>query len=385
MENEQVKDREDKSSATTALTTQASPDQMRTNMQRMSEMIKLKKLFLQENLQKGIENDYAEIPGTNKLSLLKPGAEKLLDWHGYYAKFVLTSEKEDWGAGLFAYTYRCEIRMKGSNDLVADCEGDASSYESKYRFEWKYGDKLPAGTKTEGLLSRGEGNSIQYQVIVANPADKRNTIRKMAQKRALIGATVVATATSGLFAADVDPDDESGSGGHQQESGGNGERNSTPSGDHGGPISDKQSKRLYAIRKNHNINDGEFKAWLKAKYGIDDDRKIGYKVYEDICKACESGHLEIPASKPTSETAKPESSQQEPASSAPASGGKITVAQVKDFYMLLTSLGKSEHDFKEWLPIAMPKYEGKGVNDLQSADVDYIKEQYTMYCQGEAA
>lgn len=380
--NEEVRDREDRSPAPgSALITQASPDQMQANMERMKAMIELKKKFLQDNLVEGIERDYAVIPGTQKRSLLKPGAEKLLDWHGYSVQFVLTAEKEDLEIGLFAYTYRCVIKQKGSNVIIADCEGDASSYESKYRFEWKYDSELPKGVDKETLTKKQCGTVdkpyFKYQFIVANAADKRNTIRKMAQKRALIGATVLATATSDLFAADADPDDPDATTDAQNT--GNGESHTQPTGDYGGPISDKQGKRLYAIRKNHNIADGEFKTWLKAKYGIDDDRAIGYKIYEEICKACESGHLEMPASKPAADPTPAKETAQ------PASGGKISIPQIKDFSMLLGSLKKSENQFKEWLAVAYPQMAGWGINDLMSADVDKIKSDFQLYCQGEAA
>lgn len=380
--NEEVKDREDRQApVSTALMTQASPDQMQANMDRMSAMLKLKRKFLNENLAPGIERDYAAIPGTDKLSLLKPGAEKLLDWHGYYATFALTAEKEDWDIGLFAYTYRCEIKQKGSNTLVADCEGDASSWESKYRFEWKYESELPKGVDKDTLVKKQFGRDdhtyFKYQTIVANAADKRNTIRKMAQKRALIGATVLATATSDLFAADVDPDDPEGDAGSRtgENAGGKG------SGDTGEVISEKQGKRLYGIRMGKNIDNKTFKSWLKTHYGYDDDRKISKAHYDEIVKICESGTLTVPTA-----PAKPAADPAPAATSGkPATGGKISAAQTKDVFMLLNSFGKTEYEFKEWLAIAYPQMAGYGINDLLSADVDRIKESFTLYCQGESA
>lgn len=359
-----------------ALVAQASPDQMAANMERMKSMIELKRKFLQDNLKEGIENDYAVIPGTNKRSLLKPGAEKLLDWHGLYPSIELMSEKEDWEIGLFAYTYRCTIKQKGTNLPVSECDGDASSYESKYRFEWKYASDLPAGVDRDTLPQKEYGKTIKYQVIVANAADKRNTVRKMAQKRALLGATVLATATSDLFAADVDPEGD----GEQTQPTGNGTTETKTAGDYGNPISDKQGKRLYAIRMNAKIDDATFKVWLKARYGIEDDRAIGYKVYDEICKACESGHLEMP---------QPAQSATEPVkagtSAAPVAGAKITVPQIKDMNMLLGELKQTEGQFKEWLDEAFPQYAGRGINDLLSSDVDGIKAAFRQWATGSLA
>lgn len=196
--------------------------EMKAKMANMKEMIKMKRDFLRDNLTEGLHNDYAKIPGTPRNSLLKPGAEKLLDWHGYYPCFTMVASKEDFDMGLFAYVYRCEIKKKGSNVLVAQCEGDASNMEAKYRFEWRTAENLPAGMTIEGLPARNFGNDSdpywKYQIAVENPADKRNTIRKMAQKRAFIGATVLATATSDLFDTKDpdDPDDATGTTGGTQ-------------------------------------------------------------------------------------------------------------------------------------------------------------------------
>lgn len=370
-------------SPTTALVAQASPEVMAANMQRMSAMIELKRKFLQENLKEGIEKDYAVIPGTKKLSLLKPGAEKLLDWHGLYPSVQLMSEKEDWDIGLFAYTYRCTIKQKGSNLPVAECDGDASSYESKYRFEWKYASELPAGIDHNSLPKKGTGNNIKYQVIVANPADKRNTVRKMAQKRALIGATVLATATSDLFAADVDPEGEgdgtegqSGNGSSQGASGSSGPK------DYGKPISEAQCRRFFGLMKGTTITKDQLLAYIKAKYGFESLEAVGWKAYDDICKAIESGHLEM--AKPAA-AAPAETQPSAPAASTPATGPKASVAQIKDMSMMLAELGQTESQFKEWLAEAYPQYAGRGINDLLSADVDGIKAQFRAWVKGEIA
>lgn len=370
-------------SPTTALVAQASPEVMAANMQRMSAMIELKRKFLQENLKEGIEKDYAVIPGTKKLSLLKPGAEKLLDWHGLYPSVQLMSEKEDWDIGLFAYTYRCTIKQKGSNLPVAECDGDASSYESKYRFEWKYASELPAGIDHNTLPKREFGKTVKYQMVVANPADKRNTVRKMAQKRALIGATVLATATSDLFAADVDPEGEgdgtegqSGNGSSQGASGSSGPK------DYGKPISEAQCRRFFGLMKGTTITKDQLLAYIKAKYGFESLEAVGWKAYDDICKAIESGHLEM--AKPAA-AAPAETQPSAPAASTPATGPKASVAQIKDMSMMLAELGQTESQFKEWLAEAYPQYAGRGINDLLSADVDGIKAQFRAWVKGEIA
>lgn len=347
---------------------------LRSRMQHMQTMIELKREFLKNNLKEGIDRDYAKIPGTQKNSLLKPGAEKLLDWHGYYATFELRAHKEDWDIGLFAYTYRCVIMQRGSNVILCDCEGDCSNMESKYRFEWKKESDLPVGADIKTLIAKNFGSSerpfIKYQVVVANGADKRNTMRKMAQKRALIGATVLATATSDLFSADEPEDpEEKGPGTGSASSSTHNETGTAAAGadnkaDYGNPISEPQGKRLYAIRKTHKIDDKEFKDWLKAKYGWTSDREIGYKAYEEICKACESGKLEMPA-----EATPTESAPKEPAA---APGAKVSVIQIKAINAAIRENEKDSKDFQTFLEIFDRAYVGKGVNDILASDFDQL-------------
>lgn len=293
-----------------SIATLVDPTNLRAKMTRMKEVIELKRLFLKENLHEGADKDYAVIQGCGKRPmLLKPGAEKLLDWHGYYPAFELVAQKEDDDLGIYSYVYRCTIKQRGSNMVIAQCEGDASTMESKYRFEWKTADQLPAGTMVDTLESKKDDyGKIRYRVLVAHPADKRNTVRKMAQKRALIGATVLATATSDLFATEEPPDGGGDSGG-----GGNEGKQGQPTGDYGDPISGPQANRLHVIRKKANISEAQLLAWLKAKYGITKIEAIGWKLYKEICTAVENQRLDMPEpekpvdEKPTTNATSPNS------------------------------------------------------------------------------
>lgn len=346
-----------------------SVEEMQARMARMSALLDLRETFIREKMVKG--QDYGLVPGAKKPSLWKSGAEKILMWYGYYAYLELTSEKEDFGAEIFAYVYRCEIRQVGTNIAVAVCEGDCSTRETKYGYRWVARDQLPENADVSSLSSRIENGKTQYRVLSDNPADKRNTARKMAQKRAFVGATMIGCALSSIFDQEMPPGDD------DEQSG-----NLNPE-EYGEPINDKQGKRLYAIRMNKGIDNKAFRTWLKAKYNLDDDRKIGINIYDEICKACESGKLEMPAkSTPAQPATDPTPAQG--AGSPASTGAKISVAQTKDFYMLLNSLGKTENQFKEWLSLAYPQMAGNGINDLMSADVDAIKHAFHQYCDGEA-
>jgi hypothetical protein len=346
----------------------SSISELQSRMQHMQAMIDLKRQFLKNNLNEGIDRDYAVIPGTNKNSLLKPGAEKLLDWHGFYASFEIKAQVEDWDRDLFAYTYRCIIRQRGTNVILGDCEGDCSTMESKYRFEWKYLNDIPAGLDPKSLVSKNFGNQehprIKYQVVIANAADKRNTVRKMAQKRAFIGATVLATATSDLFTADELPEDE-------PPPGSTGQPGTVGKTDYGDLISEAQGKRLWAIRSQPKIEKGEFSTWLKAKYGLDSDKEIGKRIYEEICKACESGKLEMPAKPAAEPEAKP--TENHPPETQP-SGATLSVSQIKAINAAIHENKKTEKQFVAFLEEFSSGYVGKKINDILASDFDRLME-----------
>src|SRR5918997_2888189 len=82
--------------------------------------------------------DYGVIPGTEKLTLLKPGAEKLTTFFGLSTRFQLIERIEDWtgaehdGEPFFYYLYRCQLWR--ADLLIAEADGSCNSRETKYRY-----------------------------------------------------------------------------------------------------------------------------------------------------------------------------------------------------------------------------------------------------------
>lgn len=124
--------------------------------------------FVRAILKRG--EDYGKIPGTGKATLLKPGAEKLCNFFGLFPDFVTEKEIEDWEAGFFCYRVKCILRREG--DPVASGIASCNSKERKYR------------------------NAPGFDLV--------NTILKMAQKRALIAATLIACNASEMFTQDIE-------------------------------------------------------------------------------------------------------------------------------------------------------------------------------------
>lgn len=169
-----------------------------------------------------VENeDYGVIPGTPKPTLLKPGAEKLCMVFGLAPDFRTAKAVEDWEGGFFHYEVECRLISKRTGALVGNGMGSANTKEPRYRWRnaspscpecgkelrrSKQGDGWYCWTKTGGCgknLARNEVGPVG-KVENPEPYELVNTVLKMAQKRALVAATLVATAASGIFTQDIE-------------------------------------------------------------------------------------------------------------------------------------------------------------------------------------
>jgi len=128
----------------------------------------------------------------------------------------------------------------------------------------------------------GTANSLEKKHRNAQPWDIQNTLYKMACKRALVAATLNATAASDIFTQDLedgipetsspkpDPDD------------------TKPKETNFDYITEPQRNRLYAISKKAQISDDKIKAYLKEKYDIESSRFIKKRDYPKICEWAEN-------------------------------------------------------------------------------------------------
>lgn len=153
--------------------------------------------------------DFGVIPGTgDKPTLLKPGAEKLCSLFGLSPEFEIVDSIRDFETGLFYFHYRC--RLSRSGEFVAAGEGSANSKEKKYRyrnvFEWEATDEQKENAVRVDTRKKRNGSGT-YKVYVfenTEPFDLINTLQKMAQKRALVAATLIAANASEFFTQDVE-------------------------------------------------------------------------------------------------------------------------------------------------------------------------------------
>jgi len=184
--------------------------------------------FVKEYLREG--EDYGTIPGTPKPTLYKPGADKLCELYGISDTYDILDKVEDFSMNppLFDYTIRCTLTRIRTQLPVSTGLGSCNSYEGRYR--WREGQRLcphckkPAIIKGKEEFGGGflcfakEGGcgakfpdndpSITSQTVgkIENDdvATLKNTILKMAKKRAKVDATLAATRSSGIFTQDIE-------------------------------------------------------------------------------------------------------------------------------------------------------------------------------------
>jgi hypothetical protein len=186
--------------------------------------------FVSEYMKK--DEDYGIIPGVDKPSLFQPGADKLSELYGLAPTFPdeRTIRNVDWTMTppLFDYEVTCVLLSKRTGMVVAEGKGSCSSYEAKYR--WRDSRRKCPHCQAEAIIKGKEewgggyicwdkrggckakfkdgDQAIEGQTVGRIPnediADIKNTILKMAQKRAKIAAVLCATRSSGVFTQDVE-------------------------------------------------------------------------------------------------------------------------------------------------------------------------------------
>jgi hypothetical protein len=137
-------------------------------------------------LQQGI--DFDRIPGTDKPTLLKPGADLLCQvFHFASSEPKIMSSIEDFDKGIFSYTVSIPIVHRDTGILVSVGIGSANSYEVKYKYRY---------------IDSEDGEKVR--VTNPEPADQQNTLVKMAAKRAYIDGVLKATGASRMFTQDIE-------------------------------------------------------------------------------------------------------------------------------------------------------------------------------------
>jgi len=175
-------------------------DELRAQTRKLSE-------FYKSLMAEG--TDFGVIPGTQKPTLLKPGAELLRIWAGLSPEYEVDSTGSDFESGFFFYQVKCTLRDQ-SGRVVGQGSGSCNNLESRYRYRWLFEKELPPTTAKEGLpfkefTNRTTGGKFRkYRIENDQPHDLANTMLKMGEKRSFIGAILNATGASRIFTQDVE-------------------------------------------------------------------------------------------------------------------------------------------------------------------------------------
>lgn len=147
---------------------------------------------------------FGQIPGTQTNSLYKAGAEKLLSTF----RLAAIPEVEDLGERGEAH-YRVVVKVyTASGTLVGAGIGECSSQEDKYAWRRPVCPEefeLTPDDRRRIKFAKGQGGKVyKNEQVRTNPADVRNTVLKMAKKRALVDAVLTVTAASDCFTQDIE-------------------------------------------------------------------------------------------------------------------------------------------------------------------------------------
>lgn len=158
-----------------------------------------------------INIDYGLIRGTEKPALLKPGAEKIRRAFNLRVESLdCVKETVDMQNGFIDYTYKCVLTSKDGARLGI-CDGNANSKEDKFKYTYKPAEKVPPRKDIEKLKTEGKGKWKKsgekwiWMERTENPDvfAAKNSIQKVAQKRAFVGAVLMASGTSEFFTQDA--------------------------------------------------------------------------------------------------------------------------------------------------------------------------------------
>jgi hypothetical protein len=148
--------------------------------------------------------DYGIIPGTNgEKTLWRPGAQKLLQWFRLECTCERIEVERDDDGRKHGITYRAEVGrgLKTATPVIlATCEGTADYDETKFhQTAEQVKARLRDAEHKWAAKDHRAPNADRWNSAKEYRADW-NALMKRAQKRAIVGAVVDATAAGGIFA-----------------------------------------------------------------------------------------------------------------------------------------------------------------------------------------
>ena len=182
--------------------------------------------------------DYGIIPNCKKPTLLKSGAEKILNYLGLIARTEITNRVEDYNVGFFSY--EAKVYLIDYNGVIK-------------------GEGIGITNTREGKYAKTNGYAVQ------------NTVLKMAKKRALVDAALNVGNLSARFTQDVEDMniEPEPTGGKNLEELKQGSKAKTSK-----PATKKQIQYLQQLMQQHGNTEATMNKHVKQVYGIDDYTQI---------------------------------------------------------------------------------------------------------------
>lgn len=193
--------------------------------------------------------DYGVIPHCNKPTLLKSGAEKILNYLGLIARTEIVNRVEDYNVGFFSY--ECKVFLIDYNGVVK-------------------GEGIGITNTREGRYAKSSGYAVQ------------NTVLKMAKKRALVDAALNVGNLSARFTQDMEDLNPEPGKPVNSNTGGNGRKPEALEPEAPEPAAEpkekpatkKQLTLLEKLMKESNSSENALNRYTTANWGVDDYRRI---------------------------------------------------------------------------------------------------------------
>lgn len=186
--------------------------------------------------------DYGTIPHCNKPTLLKSGAEKIMNFLGLIARTEVVNRVEDFNVGFFSY--ECKVFLIDYNGVVR-------------------GEGVGLTNTREGKYLKQNGYSVQ------------NVALKMAKKRALVDAVLNVGALSARFTQDVeDMNIEPDSSAERMVSVSSPISKSEQDTVIEKPATQKQIKFLESLIAKNGTTTDAVNEFVRKKYGVEDYKQI---------------------------------------------------------------------------------------------------------------
>lgn len=165
----------------------------------VKDSVKLMQEVLQAVMRKGTHYDI--IPGTDKNTLYKAGAEKILSTFRIAVMPEVLNLSTDTE---IRYQVTCKGVHQPTGIVVGAGVGECSSAEEKYAWRAMVSEQEYVDAEEQNKRVKYYKNGGTSKQVRTNKSDVANTILKMAKKRSMVDLALTATAASDLFTQDLE-------------------------------------------------------------------------------------------------------------------------------------------------------------------------------------